>query len=356
MVLQSMAAQETVLGSLASAVVAQIAADEHDRGRLEHYINESSQRSAAVCEGVADGLPHAPGPAPEARVPLETYLRLWEVARERARHNTLGLQLAEQQSSGTPWGVLGATARHSRSLGEAIGYAVRYSRVLNEAGDVTLAIEGEAARLRDGPQDRRCMWSRQAAELQLASYVLWGRSWTGVDWAPLSVSFQHAAPIDIREHRRVFRCPIQFRQPRNEIRFPARVLELPILGRSQLAFDESRRRAEAALDWQLRRDTLVTQVRRFVRRQAGGPDPSVEDAARALGLSTRTLQRRLSELDSSYTTVVDDVRRRTALELLRLRYLSVAEIAKRLGFSDAKAFRRAFRRWTGSSPRQYRAA
>ncbi len=98
---------------------------------------------------------------------------------------------------------------------------------------------------------------------------------------------------------------------------------------------------------------LVAELRARLRPHLRGPLPGVSTLARALAMSTRTLQRRLGELGTSYGDVLDDLRRDLARLRLEQRDLSVAAAARQLGYSDSRAFIRAFRRWTGATPGAY---
>ena len=101
--------------------------------------------------------------------------------------------------------------------------------------------------------------------------------------------------------------------------------------------------------------SFLGDLRRAVADDISGGPPGIDVVARRLGMSDRTLQRRLQDLGASYREVLDEVRRDLALELMRDGELSISEVAARLGYSEASAFRRSFRRWTESSPRRFRA-
>jgi AraC-like DNA-binding protein len=177
------------------------------------------------------------------------------------------------------------------------------------------------------------------------------------DPPPLSVSFQHAAPADTSEHTRVFRAPVRFDCPASEILFEAHVLEEPVATADPNLSAVLDRHARDLLARLPRSARFGDQVRRalvaaFTRR---GP-PSLAVLARTMGVSERTLQRRLGEEGTTLQTLTEDVRHELSLEYLRDRALSVGEVADRLGYSSLAAFSRAFRRWRGVSPAAHRRA
>jgi AraC-like DNA-binding protein len=136
--------------------------------------------------------------------------------------------------------------------------------------------------------------------------------------------------------------------------FDARALDLPLVAPDRAALRLAQEACERQLaDLGLQRDSLQDRVRKLVL--AGGRIPSVEEVARALHVSTRTLKRKLAAEETSFTELLDRERHDAALRLLRTPELSLEEIASKLGYSNATSFARAFRRWTGDAPTRYRA-
>jgi AraC-like DNA-binding protein len=145
---------------------------------------------------------------------------------------------------------------------------------------------------------------------------------------------------------------IRFSQAANRMEFDRRNLDLPIATADADAFRLARDQCERELDRLGLRGSLVTRVRALL----GARDrelPALARVARELGMSVRTLKRKLAEEGTTYSGLVDEVNLGRAAMLLQ-RELTVEEIADRLGYSDAANFTRAFRRWTGKSPRAYR--
>ena len=101
-------------------------------------------------------------------------------------------------------------------------------------------------------------------------------------------------------------------------------------------------------------DILLASVRRAVGESMRNGDPKLAQVAGRIAIGPRTLQRRLNDYDVDFKTLVDDTRRRFALNYLRDRRHTLAEIAYLLGYSEVSAFNRAFRRWTGTTPQVFR--
>jgi AraC-like DNA-binding protein len=181
------------------------------------------------------------------------------------------------------------------------------------------------------------------------------RSAVGARLIPAEVRFEHEAPADLSEHKRIFGCRILFGAAATELVLPGDLLGLPIpeadAGLARLV------RTEAEI--RLGRNFGEAPWPRRLRSLAGAAimgsgDLSLPAVAKAAGIGPRTLQRRLRLEGLTWRSLVDEVRVALACRLLEERRLSIAEIAFRLGYSRSSAFHRAFRRQTGTTPRAFR--
>lgn len=290
---------------------------------------------------------------PEARLPQPTYIHLWEIIEREVRDPFFGLHFAEAQVDAATFSIVGFVARSSRTYGEALERVARFSRVLNEAEEISLARERGHVVIGQNPRGAAPPWPRHKTESAMANYVVLGRRWTGSDWAPHEVCFRHAAPPDVSVHRRIFRCSLRFDHPRNEVRLDPAILAFPFPSFAPDLGAYLSQRADSLLSATGQR-TLLDDVRRGVREALPSGRPELSTVARRLGQSARSLQRRLAEEGTSFAELVDEVRRELALELVADRRVSIEEAGCLLGFADTRGFRRAFERWTGTSPRAYR--
>jgi AraC-like DNA-binding protein len=165
-----------------------------------------------------------------------------------------------------------------------------------------------------------------------------------------------AAPDDVSEHRRVFGIPIAFSAETNAVWFDAAFLERPIKRADPSLSPVLRRHADDLLSALPPSNSLATALHRHLLGTLSDGLPNIGVAASALGVSTRSLQRRLEDEGTSFKAVLDDVRRTLALSHLRDGTRTVSEVAFMVGFSEVSAFSRAFRRWTGRSAVSYRRA
>jgi AraC-like DNA-binding protein len=195
-----------------------------------------------------------------------------------------------------------------------------------------------------------------AVGLQYTLGVTFGRfqAATMGDFVPTRVELQMPEPPDMRRHREVFRCPLVYGCARTVVVFPRSVWQLPLAGASQELKEVLERHAAEML---ARRDDgdALARVRAAIRTELPQGPPKLETVASRVAMSMRTLQRRLGDAATTFQTLVEDERREAAKSYLRRPDLAVGEVAYLLGYSEPSAFARAFKRWTGKSPREYRA-
>lgn len=288
----------------------------------------------------------------EARLPHAVIAALWEEIPRRLNDPVFGIRLAQAQRPGA-LDVVDYALRASSTLQECLRKLLRYQRLLHDGAGLRLDVDPALARLHHRPLPGFLV-PRHTVEYILSSVVHFGRGVTGVDWAPLSVSFPHSAPADLSEHQRFFRAPVRFGQPLAELFLPRDVLDLPVRGGDPALGAVLDRVADAWLARLPRQRDVVAEVRRQVRLDMRGTAPTAEVIARRMGISQRSLLRRLEAEGTTYRDVVDGVRRDLAEGWLRDEGIKLTELAFLLGFSDVSAFYRAFRRWTGTTPGEYR--
>ncbi len=156
-------------------------------------------------------------------------------------------------------------------------------------------------------------------------------------------------------YRTLFRCPVQFKQPVDQLRFSTRWLAEPMPFADPITNAMAREMCEKSLAEVNEAGGTAADIRRILIEQPGR-FPSIETMADELDLNPRTLRRKLEAEETSYRVILAEVRMRLALDYLRETTMTNEEIASRLGYSDAANFRHAFARWTGKSPSEYRVA
>lgn len=285
-------------------------------------------------------------------------LRLWDEAARLTGDPDFGMHLAEWlfRVPQEQFDVLAFAARSCATLGENYRTMGRYLRLVHDGIYLELKEEGELARLVHGHRREPAEPPRQPVEGQLTLALLQGRGAIGEEFVPREVRFRHARPGRVSEHERIFGAPVHFSCPRNEL-----VLERALLERPQ---PHAEARLLAVLERQL--EGFLSQlpdeqrfrdvVRRGMMEELPDRQPSVTTIAAKLRMSPRSLQRRLESEGARFGDLLSELRRDVALRYLREQRMSIGEVGFLLGFLDGASFHRAFRRWTGSTPGEYRRA
>ena len=171
--------------------------------------------------------------------------------------------------------------------------------------------------------------------------------------SPKRVEFQRP-PARREMYEKHFRCPVKFRADRNALIFNKADMELPFVTHNPDLLGTVAPQLEAELTEQLAQKTFGEQAKGILKHLLAGQRPSVQDLARELHLSTRTLQRRLTEQGITFQRLLDEARRELAHHYLLHSSRELNETAYLLGYEDANSFFRAFQNWEGTSPGQWR--
>jgi AraC-like DNA-binding protein len=292
---------------------------------------------------------------PDFRFPHRIWVELWQEVEKISGDPCVGLHAAERLPP-DHFDLVDYLIASSENLGAGLKRFERYFATISTGVAHVLRDDGDLVYLERHYAPDAVTRVPHPAEFAFACVVLRVRPLTELDWQAHSVCFAHRAPPSPAEHRRIFRCPVSFEAAVSAIAFDRQCLEIPMKSpRPELC-----RLLEAHGQELLRRlpaqGSLLDLARRALLEELRGGDPELGHVARKLGMSNRTLQRRLRELGTSHQDLLDEVRRDLALRYLKDASLAVGEVGFLLGFSEVSNFYRAFRRWTGSTPLEYRRA
>lgn len=298
-------------------------------------------------------------PCPDAsdgglgRYPMAEWRQLLETAAQALHDPLLGLHLG-QSISPSHIGVLGYTILACANLGEALLRLQRFYRLVYDAEPMQVQQQDDAISLEWGLDYGRP--GELVDTTAITALVQFARDITGQQASPSYVSFINPAPADIGPYKAYFRCALAFDQPTTIVRFPVVFLASPLRQPDAGLLAILEQQATNLLQKLPAVDDYEQQVRRAIIRLARTAAPSIERVAEALHSSVRTLQRRLAERGLNFQDLLEDTRFRMAKEYLSDRRLQLSEVAQLLGYSEQSAFNRAFKRWSGSTPRAWRRA
>ncbi len=278
----------------------------------------------------------------EGRIDAAKDTELWRAALDVTGDEHLGLQFSREGVDDGTFGVVGMLARASEDAEAAMRAGVTFHRLIKDDAHASFAIENGAGVLRWDPALRQGAWLPAIEDDIVANCVHLGRRWTGVDFAPISISMRRGKPSDVAPYEENFGCPIHFGSDRTEIVFPADVLRLELCGRSPDLVPYLALAAGTLMHSLTSARTLEDEVMSAIAEVG----TELRAVAAHLGVSARTLQRQLAQRGKRYQALVDEHRRRTALALMQSdRPLRASDIARLSGFADTASFRRALRRW-----------
>jgi AraC-like DNA-binding protein len=292
---------------------------------------------------------------PDARIPLERYVALWESISASPRGEDFGFWLGRAMNV-RMLGVVGYAMQHAADVRACFRCLDRFRRLVNDV--ISPVIEETRA----GVVFRRTEPLRIAAIAPLAVAAPVGtltllHQLTGVpDDEPLALAaaFQHPPPPNAARYEEVLRCPVEFNARELRLVLKREVFDLPLRRPDPALFAYLERHARALEARLPDAHDLRARVRQLVLDDIREGEPQQGAVARRLGLSERTLQRRLRDEETTFAAVVADLRLELARMYLADASLAVFEVAFLLGYSEPSAFNRAFRRWTGRSPSDYR--
>jgi AraC-like DNA-binding protein len=319
-------------------------------GMLKTRLEESRVQIPAVLRSA--GLPRDLFEQSRILVTTEQLFALWRAIGEVSADPAIGLKLATETKT-ERFHPMGIAVLSTANFGAAIQHMARYKRlsapeqILQEINDEewsiqfrwTLAMDVEPAVL---------------IEHCFAWVLTIARHGSGTSIAPLRVELVKPR-THVKTLERFFGCPVLCGKSRNAMVFRAGDAALPFVTRNTELLEMLAPQFEQELKQRIANDdSFLELVRGAIQHKLTGHRPTIEDVARDLHMSSRTLQRRLQESGSGFQRVLDEARHEMARYYLRNSVLELAEAAYLLGYEDANSFARAFRAWEGVPPTHWR--
>ena len=289
---------------------------------------------------------------PDTRIPIETYLLIQDEAARYTNDPSFGLHMGEFAEAGS-WSILGYLMMNCQTLGEAFEKSGRYSRIVGNLIEGRVKIRFNKITLILSTPPHAPKMSRHCYESTISSSVRMMRNLTGIQLSPLEVTFIYPEPESTAEYERVFRCPVLFGQKENSFTIPMGFVNTPILMANpdlMAYFEKYAQDFVAKIDRQKEYTQTVTKI---ILSRMDDEKLSINKVAKEMIVSVRTLQNRLKAEGSVFSQLHKDIRENLAKQYLRENY-TVEDITYLLGFSEPSVFRKAFKKWAGVTPGQYR--
>jgi AraC-like DNA-binding protein len=286
---------------------------------------------------------------PEARIPYAVAGQLTERVVALTGDLNFGLHLAKDVESTGTFDAAALLLMASPTVRAALQRMIEHQRYWGDGQRSTWISRSDGAAVRYAMPGVAGSAARHSAECMMAEIALGIRVMTGAALCARRVRFRHAPPVSTHEHEQLFGCPIEFRAAHTEIDFDDATLEAPMQHANAAfcaIFEQQVQRALLRLPAAC---SASADVRATVQGALASGHCTLAGTARALGVSQRTLQRRLREEGTSFASVVRALRHELGTAYLE-RGIAITDVASLLGYADTTAFHHAFRRWHGVTP------
>lgn len=290
----------------------------------------------------------------EGRLTMDVAETLW-VAADGIADDQLGIKVGARVRYST-YSTLGHLLVTSRTVGDALKAACEFAFYVGAAGHLKMTTEAGVCRIRYEPSRADMKIAEARSEAVLLPFVRFAR-WASPGVVPAKVMLAREKPSTAAAFMQAFAAPIEFGATGYGIEWPIDMLERPMSDANPALNDMLRQHVASEMP---EGSDMATRVRHLLGQQLeGGSEletgmPQIKDVARLLGVSERSLQRQLAAENTSFRDLLATVRNLEAQKMLKQSVLSVAEIARKLGYSEPAAFVRAFKLWHGTAPAQWR--
>jgi AraC-like DNA-binding protein len=289
---------------------------------------------------------------PQARVSAKHYGALWRAIAAALDDEFFG-QDSRRMKVGS-FAMLCHAVLSCKTLGQALDRSLRFYALILD--DISGSAERDAKEARIVLHGRAAGVSQRVFAHELLLMLLYGVScWLVGRRIPiLRTEFSYPEPAHSAEYRLMYCADLRFSRPNTLLAFEASYLDLPVVQNERSAKEFLRTAPESILLKYKNVSSLTARVRRRLRQFLPGTVPDFEELAAEMSMTPATMRRRLNEEGESYQSIKDQLRRDLAISYLSHSNRSVMDIALELGFSERSAFHRAFRKWTGASPAEFR--
>jgi AraC-like DNA-binding protein len=322
-------------------------------------INVLLMREALLAEGVSEtellrgtGISAKHIQNNDSLLTFDQVVAFTERAARLTRKPGLGLRIGRAESP-ADWGTLGYAMLSCTNIGEVINAILRFHPTAGSMVDVLFFDDEDLGVLELIPVRSLhgalpCVMEEHMSATHAALEMLAGRRMPLV-----RVDLSYKSPVYYRQYQALFGCPVHFGQSKNQMVFRAGFLAAPVVRSNKFNAKMARQICSEQLARQTGVADFVQQVRYLILLQ-GGDFPDMESVSERLKVTSRTLRNRLGRHGTSFQALLDDARKQLAVNYLQSSRMNVDEVAMLVGFSDSSNFRRAFKKWTGKQPRDFR--
>ncbi len=292
-----------------------------------------------------------------SRISADKFTKVLDYCIHEIGSNDVSIRVAKQFHAGM-FDVLGYAMMSSNTLQDALGRIAQYKRVVSNTSQLSV-IESDSSLVFDMDiftyeDNGRQVLSRELTETFLVVIVQFSRNLIGQLLVPKKVVFSYPKPhYDTQYLTDFFQCDLEYDKPTNQIIFDLKQANIQLLGSNPLITQTHEKLLDEFLK-RINKDDLSHVVITKICDVLPLGAPSQTDVAQQLNMSLRNLQRKLHDQGTSFKEILENTRKKLTLNYIAQKDLSLSEISYLVGFSSTSNFNRAFKRWTGKTPGEYR--
>jgi AraC-like DNA-binding protein len=290
------------------------------------------------------------------RVPLATLNDAWQSAELITQDPIIGLHVGEKIHP-SDYGLLGQIMMNCNNLAEALESILSVEFIINNIFVSEVIIENDCAVNRIHSQQYEAENIRHIIEQDISALINIGLFVMNKDYGehnrPLEIHFRHKPAADQAEYERILKTKVLFEQEYNQAVFPQAILKSLIYSPNPRIAKLLNIELQQLLHKVEKQDTLTLRLWRYFQTQKSNFTADIESIAQQFNITARTLQRRLQQEGTNFQDEIKYFRTQQAKQLLSNKQLTICEIAFQMGFNDSSAFHKAFKRWTGLTPKEF---
>ena len=285
------------------------------------------------------------------RIPVDKAIALLEQSAQITGCESFGLYMAEQRQI-SDFGEISLLLSYQHTLRDAIQTIVRYRNIINNSLAIYIEEVGNTVIIREEVVSTESQYSRQSTELALGIMHRFCAALLPNKWRPLSIHFTHSAPKDLSAHKRIFGCSLEFGSEFNGIVCTAAELDTAN-PQANTAMAEHAQRFLDILPND-RESSMIFDIRKSIYLLLPMGRATIDQIAQTHGMNVRTLQRRLEVYKTSFSHLINDVRRNLVFRYLQNLNYSLGQVSDILGYSTPSSFTRWFISQFGIAPINWR--
>ena len=324
--------------------------------RMARFVVDDLRRRRLPVDGLLKevGLQKADLASSEGRVPYASGVRLIERAARLAGDTSYGLHLGTFLDA-REYGLLGFVALNSPTLMDAMINLQRFYKIVREDGEFEIERSAKQVTLRLRESDPELRGLRHNTDFIIAMFVRGCRDLTREAICPVRVEFMHAEPAETVDYTEILGCPVKFDAEWTSLIYDEEATRLPVQGANAKLLPILELACRKVLGPTTpKAQDLVREVRQLIIERLPTGSANFDAIADVLKMSSKTLERRLAKRGQSFSALLDATRCETVKHYLEETDMRLSQVAYMAGYTEPATLVRAFKRWTGATPMQFR--